>query len=250
MSDKKYHNESWLEQKYIEEDKTTYEIAEICDCADVTIGRWLDKFDIEKEHPRIKNPDANYNDEDWMCKKYVEEGLSSQEIADECGCTLSTVHYWLDQFDIDIKLDQEGRNLTPYLCNKGYYRVDCQCNGDKYTLLIHRLVAVAEFGYDAVVGKDVHHKNGITWDNRPENLELVTREEHTRKHNSGDKTLYRDESWLREKYLEEGLLQREIADICGCAPRTISYWLDKHDVDVQDHYNNEENFSADQRGEA
>ncbi|NWM54968.1 hypothetical protein GY652_27320, partial [Escherichia coli] len=37
-------------------------------------------------------------------------------------------------------------------------------------------------GYDAVAGKQVHHKNEIPWDNRPENLEPLSDEEHILEH--------------------------------------------------------------------
>lgn len=49
-------------------------------------------------------------------------------------------------------------------------------------VLVHRLLAVAEWGFDAVVGKHVHHKNHIRWDNRPENIEPLDPSEHIRKH--------------------------------------------------------------------
>ena len=49
-------------------------------------------------------------------------------------------------------------------------------------MVVHRLLAVSEWGLDAIRGREVHHKNEIPWDNRPENLELVTREEHGEKH--------------------------------------------------------------------
>lgn len=44
----------------------------------------------------------------------------------------------------------------------------------------HRLLAVAWFGVDEVDNKVVHHVNGIPWDNREGNLELLTSEEHGR----------------------------------------------------------------------
>jgi hypothetical protein len=47
---------------------------------------------------------------------------------------------------------------------------------------IHRLAAVAWFGYEAVVGKDVHHVSGIPWDNREDNLEPLDPSEHRRRH--------------------------------------------------------------------
>lgn len=49
---------------------------------------------------------------------------------------------------------------------------------------VHRLLAVSEYGLDAVVGKEVHHENGIPWDNRPENISLVDSAEHRRIHNT------------------------------------------------------------------
>jgi len=42
----------------------------------------------------------------------------------------------------------------------------------------HRLLAVAWFGIDEVEDKVVHHVNGIPWDNREGNLQLLTSEEH------------------------------------------------------------------------
>lgn len=52
-------------------------------------------------------------------------------------------------------------------------------NDDVY---IHRLLAVSMIGIDSVKGKDVHHINGISWDNRPENIEVISKSEHGRIH--------------------------------------------------------------------
>jgi len=47
-------------------------------------------------------------------------------------------------------------------------------------LPIHRLVAVAEYGVEAVAGNVVHHKNGVRFDNRPDNLEVLSNADHSR----------------------------------------------------------------------
>jgi len=65
----------------------------------------------------------------------------------------------------------------------GYEMIDRQYKGERVAIPHHRLLAVAKYGISAVEGMDVHHKNGIRWDNRPENIELLTRSEHARIHN-------------------------------------------------------------------
>lgn len=44
----KYRNSEWLEQKYWDEELSTSEIAELCDCTKVTISDWMDRHDIPK----------------------------------------------------------------------------------------------------------------------------------------------------------------------------------------------------------
>ena len=51
-------------------------------------------------------------------------------------------------------------------------------------LYVHRLLAVAKYGFDAVSDKHVHHKNKITWDNRFDNIEIKDEHEHIANHAS------------------------------------------------------------------
>jgi len=55
-------------------------------------------------------------------------------------------------------------------------------SGNHDRLYVHRLLAVAEFGFETVNGMHVHHRNSLPWDNRPENLELLTNSEHRSLH--------------------------------------------------------------------
>jgi transposase/AraC-like DNA-binding protein len=45
---------------------------------------------------------------------------------------------------------------------------------------------------------------------------------------------YKDEEWLREKYHEENLSQRDISELCGVARKTIGRWMDRLDISVRD----------------
>lgn len=41
---------------------------------------------------------------------------------------------------------------------------------------------------------------------------------------------YKDEKWLRKKYIEEDLLQQEIAELCDVEYHTISRWLERFGI--------------------
>ena len=62
--------------------------------------------------------------------------------------------------------------------------------GETYRVQAHRLVAVAEYGFDAVTDKHVHHGAGAErsttpFDNRPSNLRPLTAGDHQRLHRHG-----------------------------------------------------------------
>lgn len=130
--------------------------------------------------------DRPWTDEELIRQRYFEL-KSTTRVAEEFGCVRETVRKWLEHFDIDRKFGNGYRPLTASLDSSGYQRFH---NSDHDVLFLHHLVAIAH-GADphTVFGDDdvhVHHLNGLSWDNRPENLELRGAAEHLRQHRLED----------------------------------------------------------------
>jgi predicted XRE-type DNA-binding protein len=70
-----------------------------------------------------------------------------------------------------------GKILKQYIDDGGYSQVHLSKHNRVKTVRVHRLVAVAFFGYPKE-GQEVNHKNGIKTDNRIKNLEWCTTSEN------------------------------------------------------------------------
>lgn len=137
--------------------------------------------------------DKPWHDRATMYELYVEQKKSASQISDHFDnqVTPRTISHWLNKLDIPIRSAKEARILATlrsrkpcfYTDNFGYERWETRYRNKKYVVKVHRLLAVAEYGFDAVAGEnDVHHKNGIKWDNRPENIQVLSKKEHNRLH--------------------------------------------------------------------
>ena len=115
---------------------------------------------------------------------YQEKRLSLPEIGDICDVDPSTIHYHMEKHDIERRDESVDSIPSLYMSTKGYELFKVEVNGESHTVRHHRLIAVAHHGFGELCSKDVHHKSGIPWDNRPDNLEVLSRSEHLRRENS------------------------------------------------------------------
>lgn len=125
-----------------------------------------------------------WHDPDILEELYWEEGMSLLEIGDELGCSNTTVKRWMDRHDISTRTAPYHKPPCFHTDDRGYesWRHEIGDKEDQYRVRVHRLVAVAEYGFDAVVEMDIHHENGIPWDNRPCNVFPISHQDHGKLH--------------------------------------------------------------------
>lgn len=141
------------------------------------------------------NAEKPWRDKELMEELYLDRLMSQQEIATnfDNNITQAGVGYWLDKHNIEKRSRSEAarvrwlKELPTLRINwLGYLHWKVKF-GDEWSFVsVHRLLAVSEYGFDEVKDKVVHHKNGVPWDNRPDNIELMTAAEHAVHHHHED----------------------------------------------------------------
>lgn len=124
-----------------------------------------------------------WKDGELLRELYLDDRMSMNQIRKRWDCSINTVSTWLDKYGIEKRSRSQSKmddlyDISFYHHTRGY---EILRPPDGF-VLVHRLLAVAEYGFDAVCGMDVHHKNEIPWDNRPDNIELVAPDKHARRH--------------------------------------------------------------------
>lgn len=152
--------------------KNCSEISDIYDCSTTPIMNRLRENGIE-----LHGPEAVHIDEKEL-EKASNKFNTIKELTEEFNCTYGTIKRKLEKYNIE-EPEYHHRKATLADIN-GYQSMQCGVVGKG--VLVHRLLAVSEYGIEEVKDKVVHHKNGIKWDNRPDNIEVMNRAEHTKLH--------------------------------------------------------------------
>lgn len=187
-SDSGWNNEETLRALYWGNGMSTYEIAEhVSDDvnASIVFGK-LEKYDIERRTNGENKKDSKHLSKEWLEKMYCDKKKSTLEIAECADVTDSTVVWHMRKHGIDRREKLNHKRGAPKLKMRGGYEAfRSQWGGEYKTVRVHQLLAIAggENPKEVFDSKMVvHHKNGIKWDNRRENLEVMTISDHMSLH--------------------------------------------------------------------
>lgn len=162
-----------------------------------------------------------WRDGDLLHELYIEREMLPREIAEKLDCGSSTVRDWLKRNDIPTRSISEAKQLrsdpfVPLNTTSHGYEVWWHEND---TVYVHRLLAVAKYGFDAVDSdRAVHHENEIPWDNRPENIQPMEWGKHSTHHNS--KLTWLDRLRIAERY-RSGASSYDLAPVFDVDQATI-----------------------------
>jgi len=194
-----------------------------------------------------KHEDAPWRDEETLREEYVHKQRTTYELAEEWGCNASTVNSWVRKYGLDkysqlpkftlgSRKDEElpdGKRNLSATREQLFHRDE---RGSLNRIYHHRLLAVAEWGIDAICGKHVHHQNHIPWDNRAENLTLLTSTEHAQEHCQTE--MVDGEEWyaednLRRLYHDARWTQKEIANEYDVNASVVSHHMNEHGIETR-----------------
>jgi len=172
------YDEEHLVSLFVEDGLGVNEIADKIGCEPSSVRKRLNWYGVEF------NPDSNcpqLYDEEWMVESYLEDWNSVVEISEEIGCHPKRVRLALERFDIELRTHSD-RPAIYITGSGGHPKWLCGGSEELNSIPVHRLLAICEYGFEEVQGMHVHHKNGVKWDNRPDNIEVMTPSEHAREH--------------------------------------------------------------------
>lgn len=117
--EKPWRDKDVFEKWYKVEDYTQSELAKKWGCSRSNISKWARKHGIEVDR-RANHQTSRKKDEEVLRRLYVEEGLTTEEVANELGVTGWTISRWLDECGIDTR--NHGTRRYSELWDEEYIR--------------------------------------------------------------------------------------------------------------------------------
>lgn len=100
------HDKLWLEEQYLVKKRTYADIGKEIGATKYGVYHAMKRFNIKPRTHTSKYPQLN--DKEWLRSKYVDELLSTKEIADIVGSTVGNVGSALVTMGIKLRTTKEG----------------------------------------------------------------------------------------------------------------------------------------------
>jgi len=108
-------------QQLAKDCKSKIEIAEKLDTSRKTIGRWMNRLNVEMVDPP-------WRDESTLFEAYNRLG-NQEAVANEMGASITTIITWMDKHGIESKKDHPGRDLYDENKMRQYYEEEQSISG-------------------------------------------------------------------------------------------------------------------------
>lgn len=183
-----YDNPALIRRLYVNRQMKERDIANLINCSQSTVRNRVSKFDLSRP----------WRNEDVLRELYCNKGFSIPKTADVMGVSSSSVQDYIDKFDISTrKANQHQKYASLYSRTDGHeeWKTRDKEVGGEVCMFVHRLLAISEYGIEEVKNMHVHHKNDIPWDNRIENIQLMSPSDHS-KHHIDKKINHGNSPWL------------------------------------------------------
>jgi transposase-like protein len=106
---KELRDESWIRERHYGEGLMKADIAELLGCSVGAVHNAFGRFDIGLNQDLYDGSKYDLLNSDlWIREKYVEEEMTTGEIASEVGCSPVTVYRNLIRHDIDVRTGREA----------------------------------------------------------------------------------------------------------------------------------------------
>lgn len=104
------YSEEWISEQYLDKEKSTVEIAKEIGCNRTAVNDALKKFGISARGKISKY--ELLRDKEWLKKKYVDEQLTLEEIAELTGSTRGNIGCHLNTIGITLRSISESRLMS------------------------------------------------------------------------------------------------------------------------------------------
>lgn len=195
----------------------------------------MSKADTSSEAPTrtYKGVEQPWRDPEILHRLYWHEKMDQRDIAEELGCGPTSVGQGMRDKNVPRRTHAEAFAVGQH----HYEKLHCNLKGGQVgwhgvggIVLVHRLMAVAEWGFEAVRDMHIHHgvEGGgpnnlpavqLGWANWPGNLELIRNEDHLREHHL--KIDGEDREAIADEYENTDISSRDLAEKTPVSSGTV-----------------------------